>query len=97
MTGISNSRGEHRARQGGHLVFCLAAVAVAIFAIGLVAPLTPSEGLPSMPTLAVFVGIPLALLAAAAYRARSTPGRVMCVALAAAIPVTSLCLLYVQR
>ena len=41
-----------------------------IFAFGLIAPVTPSEGHPSTLALAVFVGIPVALLGATAGNSR---------------------------
>ena len=41
-----------------------------IFAFGLIAPLTPSEGHPSPTALAVFVGVPVALLGATAGNSR---------------------------
>ena len=97
MTSIIDSRVEHGVRQGGRLALGLAAVAIAIFAIGLIAPLTPSEGRPNVPTLALFVGMPLVLLSVVGYRARSTPGRVICAALVAAVAGISLWLLYIQR
>lgn len=40
------------------------ALALCVYALGLIAPLTPSEGLPSMPVLLLFVGLPVALLGA---------------------------------
>jgi hypothetical protein len=47
------------------LALSLFAAAWVIFAIGLVSPLTPSEGRPTTLSLAIFVGIPVALCAAA--------------------------------
>ena len=38
------------------------ALALCVFALGLLSPLTPSEGLPSVPVLLLFVGLPLLLL-----------------------------------
>jgi hypothetical protein len=40
------------------------ALALCVYALGLIAPLTPSEGLPSVPVLLLFVGLPVALLGA---------------------------------
>ncbi len=40
------------------------ALALCVYALGLLAPLTPSEGLPSVPELLLFVGLPVALLGA---------------------------------
>jgi hypothetical protein len=37
-------------------------LALCVYALGLLAPLTPSEGLPSVPVLLLFVGLPVALL-----------------------------------
>jgi hypothetical protein len=42
-----------------------------IFAVGLMAPLTPSEGMPSVAAVVVFVGLPLGLLAVVAGKART--------------------------
>jgi hypothetical protein len=39
-------------------------LALCVYALGLLAPLTPSEGLPSVPVLLLFVGLPVALLGA---------------------------------
>jgi hypothetical protein len=38
------------------------ALALCVYALGVVAPLTPSEGLPSVPVLLLFVGLPVLLL-----------------------------------
>ena len=40
------------------------ALVLCVYALGLIAPLTPSEGLPSVPVLLLFVGLPVALLGA---------------------------------
>jgi len=48
----------------------LFALAWVIFAVGLIAPLTPSEGHPSTFALAIFVGIPVALFGATAGNSR---------------------------
>jgi hypothetical protein len=48
-----------------------------ILGLGLVAPLTPSEGPPSWSTVATWLGVPLVLLAWTATRARSVIGRIM--------------------
>ena len=48
-------------------IFLLAltnALVLCVYALGLIAPLTPSEGLPSVPVLLLFVGLPVALLGA---------------------------------
>lgn len=46
--------------------FCLYSIvnlsALFVYALGLLAPLTPSEGLPSVPVLLLFVGLPVVLL-----------------------------------
>jgi len=42
-----------------------------IFAVALIAPLTPSEGMPSVAAVVVFVGLPLGLLALVAVKART--------------------------
>jgi hypothetical protein len=40
------------------VVFGIAVTAAVVFCIGLISPLTPSEGCPSAIALAVFVGLP---------------------------------------
>ena len=40
------------------------ALALCLYGLGLLAPLTPSEGMPSVPVLLLFVGLPVALLGA---------------------------------
>ncbi len=47
----------------GFLIILGCVLSWAIYAFGLIAPLTPSEGMPSVFDLMVFVGIPLAILA----------------------------------
>ena len=44
----------------------LMAFAWLILGVGLLSPLTPSEGLPGLPEIGVFVGLPISLLALAA-------------------------------
>ncbi len=46
------------------------AVAWGIFVIGLISPLTPSEGHPTTLSLAAFVGLPVALFGAAGANSR---------------------------
>jgi len=50
------------ARQRVVLDVAVNLAALLIYAVGLIAPLTPSEGLPSLMDIVVFVGIPVALL-----------------------------------
>ena len=53
------------------LVLVLGAVlAWSLFAVGLLSPLTPSEGYPSLIDIVVFVGVPVLLLGLVAYRLR---------------------------
>lgn len=51
--------------------------ALILFGIGLVSPLTPSQGLPSPGQLAVFFGLPVLLLTLVAYQARTLPIRIL--------------------
>lgn len=44
------------------VALCYSLAALGLFAIGLIAPLTPSQGTPSPLALAIFVGGPLALI-----------------------------------
>jgi hypothetical protein len=46
-------------------------VGIVIYGIGLLSPLTPSEGVPSVTMILVWVGIPLGLVSAGALLARS--------------------------
>jgi hypothetical protein len=52
------------------LALSLFTAAWVIFAIGLISPLTPSEGRPTTLSLAIFVGIPVALFGAAGGNSR---------------------------
>ena len=47
----------------GLLIILGCVLSWAIYGVGLIAPLTPSEGIPSVFDLMVFVGIPLGILA----------------------------------
>jgi hypothetical protein len=66
------------------LVFA-AALAWFIFMLGLIGPLTPSEGSPPPRALAVFIGIPELLFFVGGLVARTTPARVAFLLQAAAI------------
>lgn len=81
-----------RLRRAG-LVF-VAALAWFIFTLGLIGPLTPSEGSPSPRALAVFIGIPELLLIVGALVARTTLARVAFVLQAAAIAALTVGLAY---
>jgi hypothetical protein len=72
-----------RLRSAG-LVFA-AALAWFIFVLGLIGPLTPSEGSPPPRALAVFIGIPVLLFIVGGLVARTTLARVAFVLQAAAI------------
>jgi hypothetical protein len=72
-----------RLRNAG-LVFA-AALAWFIFTLGLIGPLTPSEGSPPPRALAVFVGVPELLFIVGGLVARTTLARVAFVLQAAAI------------
>jgi hypothetical protein len=50
-----------------------------IYGVGLIAPLTPSEGLPSPLEFVVFVGVPISLLVIVTRLARSKTIRVLAV------------------
>jgi hypothetical protein len=47
-----------------------AAIAWLLFALGLLSPLTPSEGYPRLIDIVMFVGVPVLLLGFVAYRLR---------------------------
>jgi hypothetical protein len=75
------------------LVFA-AALAWFIFMLGLIGPLTPSEGPPPARALAVFIGIPELLFIVGGLVARTTPGRVAFVLQAAAIAALTVWVAY---
>jgi hypothetical protein len=81
-----------RLRNAG-LVFA-AALAWFIFAIGLIGPLTPSEGSPPPRALAVFIGIPVLLFVVGGLVARTTLARVAFVLQAAAVAALTVWLAY---
>jgi hypothetical protein len=53
-------------------------VAALVYLFGLIAPLTPSHGLPSIPVLLVFVGGPLALFVWASRLSRWWVAKLVC-------------------
>ena len=81
-----------RLRSAG-LVF-VAALAWFTFTLGLIGPLTPSEGSPSPRALAVFIGIPEFLFIIGGLVARTTLARVAFVLQAAAIAALTVGLVY---
>ena len=52
-------------------IACSAAAATLVYLIGLIAPLTPSAGMPRPWALVVFLAVPCGLLAGCVYAARS--------------------------
>ena len=81
-----------RLRRTG-LVFA-AALAWFTFTLGLIGPLTPSEGPPPPRALAVFVGIPELLFIVGGLVARTTPGKVAFVLQAAAMAALTVWVVY---
>jgi hypothetical protein len=81
-----------RVRNAG-LVFT-AALAWFTFTVGLIGPLTPSEGSPPPRALAVFIGIPVLLFIVGALVARTTLARAAFVLQAAAIGALTVWLAY---
>jgi hypothetical protein len=81
-----------RLRRTG-LVFA-AALAWFTFTLGLIGPLTPSEGPPLPRALAVFVGVPELLFIVGGLVARTTFGRVAFVLQAAAIAALTVWVVY---
>jgi hypothetical protein len=75
------------------LVFA-AALAWFIFTLGLIGPLTPSEGPPPPRALAVFIGIPVLLFIVGGLVARTTLTRVAFVLQAAAIAALTVWAVY---
>jgi hypothetical protein len=51
--------------------------ALLLYAVGLISPLTPSEGIPRLWELLVLAAGPLALLAACAHASRTVIGRIV--------------------
>jgi hypothetical protein len=72
----------------------VAALAWFIFILGLVGPLTPSEGPPPPRALAVFIGIPELLFLVGGLVARTTLARVAFVLQAAAIAALTVWVAY---
>jgi hypothetical protein len=81
-----------RLRSAG-LVFA-AALAWFTFTLGLIGPLTPSEGSPPPRALAVFIGIPELLFIVGVLVGRTTLARVVFVLQAAAIAALTVWLVY---
>ena len=75
------------------LVFA-AALAWFIFTLGLIGPLTPSEGPPPPRALAVFIGIPVLVFIVGGLVARTTLTRVAFVLQAAAIAALTVWAVY---
>lgn len=67
-----------------------------IFGVGLIEPLTPSEGLPGAAEILVFVGGPLALLALLARMARTGRTRIAAVVQGSVIVAITMWLLGIQ-
>jgi hypothetical protein len=61
----------------GILVFIVGAAALLLFGVGLIAPLTPSEGVPMARDLVIFLFGPVLLLAVTIYFANSILGKVV--------------------
>ena len=81
-----------RLRRAG-LVFA-AALAWFTFTLGLIGPLTPSEGAPPSRALAAFIGIPALLFIVGGMVARTTLGRVAFVLQAAAMAALTVWVAY---
>ena len=86
------------ANVGTHLALrvALASAAWLIFAFGLVAPLTPSDGLPPLRALLTYAAAPLGLLSWAAAKATTTLGRLALIGQAVAMAGLFLWLLTLQ-
>jgi len=65
-----------------------------IYFVGLIAPLTPSEGAPTIGAVSFFVGVPVALLGVAVFSTQSTTGKLMGCLVLAALIAFSVMLLY---
>ena len=75
---------------------CLPA-SLALFLVGLLSPLTPSEGNPSLIALLSFLLLPMALLLVFAWRVRNSVVRLFAVLGAVAMPLFIVWLLFPQR
>jgi hypothetical protein len=78
------------------VVVALNALGCAIFIVGLLSPLTPSEGMPRLLDIAVFVAAPLLLLATAFGLSRRWPSKLLGAAEMTAILTTTTWLLWLQ-
>jgi hypothetical protein len=72
-------------------------VAIMIYGIGLLSPLTPSEGVPSLAMISVFVGIPVGLIAVGVLLAQSKIIKGIMLLEAFIIIIYILCLLRLQK
>jgi hypothetical protein len=61
----------------GILIFVAGTAALMLFGVGLIAPLTPSYGVPAARDLMLFLLGPVLILAASIYYARSIPGKIV--------------------
>ena len=59
------------------VLWLVAILAAALYAFGLIGPLTPSEGKPGLGELVGYVGVPLGLIAGAMFLTRTWLGRVL--------------------
>jgi len=71
-----------------------AVAALALFGVGLIAPLTPSEGCPSLSIIAVFVILPVALPLLIVFLVRARLARVALAAQSIALGATAAYILY---
>jgi hypothetical protein len=74
----------------------LCAAALFVYAFGVIAPLTPSHGLPSFGVLLIFAGLPIALTLVASRYCQSVTARLCCYFEAAAIAGFTLYLVLLQ-
>jgi hypothetical protein len=72
-------------------------IAIIIYGTGLIAPLTPSEGGPSLSTILTFIGIPLILIVGGALTTRSLFLRVILIIEALLIIAFTIHLLIIQK
>ena len=72
-------------------------MALIIYGVGLISPLTPSEGGPSLAMLLIFVGIPLVLTVGGAMATRSKIIKGILIIAASIIIVFTIYLLRIQR
>ncbi len=73
--------------------FLAAVIAILLFGVGLLSPLTPSEGTPSISHLLIFLGVPLLVSVGGLYLSRNMVERLLILAVLIIIVILALIVL----